>query len=74
MRYKYDKQVLDAIRAEMARHRVTQQELAARFGFSQQAISNRLNGITPLTAEEIRIIADEIGCHVEALEGNSHVV
>lgn len=50
------------VRAEMARRRVLQRDLAKRLGISQQAMSNRLNGITPLTAEEIQIIADAMGC------------
>ena len=56
------------IRAEMARHRVRQRDLASRLGISQQAMSNRLNGITPLTAKEIQTIADEIGCTPQDLE------
>lgn len=56
-----------AVRAEMARRRVRQQDLADALGISQQAMSNRLNGITPLSANEIHIIAGTLGCHPERL-------
>ena len=56
-----------AVRAEMARRRVRQQDLADALGISQQAMSNRLSGITPLSANEIQIIADTLGCHPERL-------
>lgn len=59
--------VASAIRAEMARRRVRQQDLARLLGISQQAMSNRLNGITPLSADEIQTIADALGCHPERL-------
>lgn len=60
--------VLANIRAEMARRQVRQQDLAERLGIAQQGISMRLNGKTPLTAEEIQIIADELGCNPTTLE------
>jgi predicted transcriptional regulator len=63
---KTDPAVLAAIRAEMARHQVRQHDIATRLGIAQQCVSARLTGKTPLSAEEIQIIADEIGCHPEA--------
>lgn len=64
--------VADNIRAEMARRRVRQRDLADRIGVNQQAMSNRLCGITPLSAREIQIIADTLGCHAETLTGGQH--
>jgi transcriptional regulator with XRE-family HTH domain len=61
-----------AIRAEMARRGVRQRDLAAALGISQQAMSNRLCGITPLTAAEIQAIADALGCQPETF-GAQHV-
>lgn len=69
---KTDPAVLAAIRAEMARRGVLQQDLANRLGITQQCVSMRLRGLTPITAAEIQAIADEIGCHPETLTGEDH--
>lgn len=50
--------LLDNIRAQMARRRVTQREIADRIGISQPAFSARMAGKTPLDVSELFIIAD----------------
>lgn len=59
--------VIAAIRAEMARYRVEQQDLARHLGTTQQAISRRLTGTVPLTIDEITGIAEAIGCPARRL-------
>lgn len=60
------------IKAEMARHDVSQSRLGARLGITQQGVSARLQGKTRITVDELVEIAGEIGVTVEALlEGAS---
>lgn len=47
----------EALRAEMARQRRSQTELAQYLGISQPAVSRRLNGDTPLDVDELYRIA-----------------
>lgn len=49
--------VAAAVRAEMARQRVSQQQLAERLGWSQQKISRRLNGDVPFGLDELTEVA-----------------
>lgn len=46
------------VRAERARRKVTQRDLADRLGVTQQAISLKLSGARPFTAGEIATVAD----------------
>ena len=54
-------------RAELARRKIPQARIAARLGISQQAISERLNGKTRITVDELVAIADEIGVDADVL-------
>lgn len=45
------------VRAQMARKRVTQTDLAAALGVSQMTISRRLNGRAPFDVEELAAVA-----------------
>lgn len=54
-------QVAANARAEMARHGVSQTELAAALGIKQQSISRRLAGKTPITVDEAFAIANALG-------------
>jgi len=49
------------IRAQLARSRRTQAELADHLGLSNAAVSRRLSGFTPIDVNEIEAIADFLG-------------
>lgn len=49
--------VTQEIRAEMARRRLTQQELAARIRWNPGYLSRRLNGAVPWSTDDIDEIA-----------------
>lgn len=55
------------VRAEMTRAGVRQQDLARLLGINQQAMSNRLCGVTPFRFWELEVIADALGCTIGAL-------
>jgi transcriptional regulator with XRE-family HTH domain len=57
----------DNIRAEMARQRVTQQELGRQLGLTGASVSRRLTGLTPFTIDEISRIAGLLKVTVEDL-------
>lgn len=46
------------IRAYMARHRMTQSELAHQLGWKQQFLSRRLTGVVPMDLSELGALAD----------------
>jgi transcriptional regulator with XRE-family HTH domain len=49
------------VRAEMARQRVTQQDLIERTGWSQPRISRRLTGAVAFDVAELAIVARALG-------------
>ena len=49
--------ILDNIRAEMARRRLTQNDVAQLLGLPQASVSKRLTGVTPLEVHELLAIA-----------------
>ncbi|MCT2282590.1 helix-turn-helix domain-containing protein [Micromonospora chalcea] len=49
------------IRAEMARKRMTQRDLADKLGIAQPAVQLRLSGQRPFRAEELVVIAAALG-------------
>lgn len=55
------------IRAEMARQRLSQMDLAQRLGISQAKLSRALNGKVPLTLDFIQSVADALGVPFGAL-------
>ncbi|MBM4517522.1 helix-turn-helix domain-containing protein [Rhodococcus hoagii] len=61
------------VRAEMARHRVTQSTLAKKLHCSQQALSRRINGRYPFDVNELGVIADVLGIGFEDLVLQSRV-
>lgn len=62
----------DNIRAEMARRRMPQAQLASALSMTQQAVSARLNGRTPIDVDELATIARELGVDPAALlEGSA---
>ena len=56
-------------RAELARRKIPQARIADRLGISQQSVSERLNGKTRISVDELFSIADEIGVDVDVLLG-----
>ena len=55
------------IRAEMARRRINQTEMARRLGMSQAAFSRQLNGVVPMTVDFIEGVAAELDVPVGRL-------
>jgi transcriptional regulator with XRE-family HTH domain len=49
------------VRAEMARKKVSQQEVARRLGVAQQTISRRITGEIPFDVAELAKIAEILG-------------
>ena len=55
------------IRAEMARRRLNQTDMAQRLGMSQAAFSRHLNGVVPMTLDFIEDVARELDVPVAQL-------
>jgi transcriptional regulator with XRE-family HTH domain len=63
----FTEQVAATVRAELARHDRTQQDLAHALGLSQQSVSRRLSGQLALDTNEIQAIAEFLGIPVGVL-------
>ena len=63
---------VDNIRAEMARKRKRQADLAALLGIAQSGVSARMNGKVPFDLHELFLIADWLGVSVHALLADPH--
>lgn len=61
--------VADNVRAEMARRKFSQTDLAAALGKSQASISRRLAGDQDFTVRELTAIAAWLGVSVASLLG-----
>lgn len=57
------------VRAEVARRKVPQRDIAARLGITQQAVSRRLSGHVPFAAHELADLADLLDVSVSDLVG-----
>lgn len=55
------------VRAEMARHRISQAVVAKHLHLSQAAVSRRLNGVVPFNVAELDVIARLVNVPVERL-------
>jgi len=55
------------IRAEMARQRRTQGDLAPALGLAQVSLSKRLTGVVAWSTDEIECAARELGVPIEQL-------
>lgn len=55
------------IRAEMARQRISQLELALRAGISQAYLSRRLNGFVSFSTDDLELIAKTLGIPLHQL-------
>lgn len=56
--------IASSVRAELARRKVRQGVVASELGMTQQALSRRLNGITPFKAHELQLIASLVDVDV----------
>lgn len=56
-----------AVRAELARRRITGRKLAADLGWSKTTTARRLNGEYPLTVDELVAVAHYLDLPVTAL-------
>lgn len=59
------------LRAEIARHQRRQADLADVWGISQMAVSRRLNGTVPLSADQTASAAEWLGLDVADLFGRA---
>ena len=57
------------VRAELARHRITQTEVANRLCVSRQNVAQRLNGTVDFRVGELILIADMMGITIGDLIG-----
>lgn len=65
--------VAATVRAELARRRIQQTEVAARLGIVQASVSRRLTGDTPWDINELAEVADLIGVRVADLVADADV-
>ncbi|MCL2453750.1 MAG: helix-turn-helix domain-containing protein [Micrococcales bacterium] len=66
-----DSGAIEAISRAMSEAGVSQSRLARRLGTTQQSVSRRLAGKTPISVPELLLIADELGVPASALLGDS---
>lgn len=59
--------VTDNIRAEMARRRVTQKDLANLLGLSQSRVSARISGKSPWQLDDLIPVAEALGVSIDVL-------
>lgn len=63
----YAETVGATVRAEMARHRISQQELADKLHLSQTAVSRRLNGRKAFDIAELHVISEVVNVPISKL-------
>lgn len=56
-----DTRIREELRVQMARQRLSQQQVARQLGRDQTWLSRRLNGVTPLTITDAESIASILG-------------
>jgi transcriptional regulator with XRE-family HTH domain len=59
--------VTSRVRHELRARRISQEELAAAIGISQQAVSRRLTGDVDFTLTELGIVAEQLGTSIADL-------
>lgn len=62
---------IQIIKAEMAKQQVKQADLAYHWELSPQAVSRRLRGTVPFTANEVASLAETLGLPIAALYSDS---
>jgi transcriptional regulator with XRE-family HTH domain len=65
----HTERVAATVRAEMARQRITQTQMAERLGMSQVAVSRRLLGQVPFDVEELGRVAEILDLPASVLFG-----
>ena len=70
MQNPHAERVAASVRAEVARRKVTQQQLADLLGMHQMSVSRRLNGHTEFTVSELATVAEFLGVPVASLIGD----
>ena len=63
----YAQAVAENVRAEMARRRVSQKDLADALGLTQPPISRRFHGLVPFDVAELEIVARVLGVTIADL-------
>lgn len=63
--------IAGAVRAELARRRMSQRDAAEIIGVDQGSISLRLSGDRPFRAEELAALADALGIPVTVFYGET---
>lgn len=63
--------VRDNVRAELARHRVTQGNIAKHLGLTRSSMSRRMRGETAFKDRELKRIAGYLGISVSELFNNN---
>lgn len=61
--------VAEEVRAQLARARMTQTQLAEILGLPQSAVSNRLRGKVPFSVDDLEVVAGALGVHPATLLG-----
>jgi transcriptional regulator with XRE-family HTH domain len=56
-----------SVRAEMARRRMSQKDLAELLGMTQPALSRRLTGEVPFAVDDLPLFAEALGVPVSVL-------
>lgn len=59
--------VASAVRAEAARRKISQAEIAGSLGISQASLSRRMTGLTPFEIDELDVIAGLLDLPVVSL-------
>jgi transcriptional regulator with XRE-family HTH domain len=62
-----NRRIADAVRAELARRRLSQAELARQLGYTKPRLWRRMTGRIPFTVAELEAIASVLGCPLERL-------
>jgi transcriptional regulator with XRE-family HTH domain len=62
-----NRRVAGAVRAELARIRLSQVELARQLGYTKPRLWRRMTGQIPFTVAELQAIATILGCPMERL-------
>ena len=70
----FSRTVAATVRAELARHEVSQSQLAALLGVSSTQAGKRLKGAIPYTVDELGLIATHLGIQVSVFVAESERV
>jgi transcriptional regulator with XRE-family HTH domain len=63
----YNETVVAEVRAEMGRRRLSQEDLAAELGWTQEKVSRRLTGTVTFSTNEVEQVATALGIPLSQL-------